>query len=68
MPVKVSAKVLEGLDAIRKSGRINMFDYWGVMRLADQSNYAATFSWMYCHQQDYIRGIFEGFEVDNDEG
>ena len=60
--IKVSLEVLEGLETIRESGELNMFDYLGVMRLAQELRYKETDEWLQNNKDAYAQGIFKGFE------
>jgi len=64
MAVKVSSKVLEGLEAVRSSGQINMLDRPGVQKIAHDMGYHDTVLWIEENKKDYARGIFEGFEAE----
>lgn len=61
--VKVPKDVLEGIMIVRDSGAINMFDYQGVLRLADSLGYSETADWMLENKKLYATGIFMGFEA-----
>lgn len=63
-PVIVTRDVLAGLEAIRNSGVVNMFDYPEVMRLAMEMQYSHTCEWLQKHKGDYAKGIFCGFISD----
>ena len=61
--VKVSQKVLDGLEFVRDSGLTNMFDYNTVQRIAFDNDYFETVTWMEENKDVYVQGIFSGFEV-----
>jgi hypothetical protein len=61
--VKVTKEVLEGILVVRDSGALNMFDYQGVLRLAESLGYTETADWMLAHKGQYATGIFVGFEA-----
>jgi len=75
-PVKVPAEVLAGLNAVRESGRVNMFDAPGVQEVANQLGHHALVVWMedqmirrthsirYGRPSDYSRGLWNGFEAE----
>ena len=65
MAVKVSANVAEGLEAVRESGKINMFDYPMVQVLAKRMGYDETVVWLMSHKKEYAQLIFEGIEIDD---
>lgn len=58
----VPSDVLEGLEAVRKSGKTNMLDVPVVMKLALDMGHPQTMLWVREHQALYAVGIFEGFE------
>lgn len=62
---KVSAPVdvLEGLEAIRLSGRTNMLDVTRVIELALDMDHYATALWVQENSDLYARGIFTGFSA-----
>lgn len=59
--VVVPAKVLEGLKAVKDSGALNMFDFHGVVAMAESLGFSETVTWMQSHKVDYSVGIFHGF-------
>lgn len=61
--VPVPADVMEGLEAVRLSGKTNMLDAPLVQRLAFEMDYVETVLWMEDHPDLYRIGIFSGFEV-----
>jgi hypothetical protein len=58
----VPAEVLEGLEAVRRSGA-NMVERAHVLVLAKRMGYRQTVRWVEDHPEDYARGIFHGFEA-----
>jgi len=65
-PVIVSRRILDGIEAVRASGRTNMLDRPAVMRIADQLGFRVASLWVYENPSKYARGIFAGFRVDPD--
>ena len=68
-PVIVPAQVLNGLEAVRVSGKTNMFDAPRVIELALQMGYVDAAMWVYDNRRLYSRAILAGFAVeaaDND--
>lgn len=59
--VSVSARVMEGLEAVRLSGRTNMLDIATVMDLASRMGYWEAEEWICEHKELYARGVFSGF-------
>lgn len=60
-PVVVPAAVLEGLEAVRDSGRTNMLDRPAVAILCSQLGYLEAAIWALEHRDAYGRGFFQGF-------
>lgn len=54
---------MEGLEAVRDTGALNMFDYFGVMNMAASLGYPEVKEWMLSHKAEYCRGIFKGFTI-----
>ena len=65
--VPVPQAVLEGLEAVRASGRTNMLDWARVAELAVELGRPEVAAWMHGHMGDYIRGIFEGFRTEENQ-
>lgn len=61
-PVKVSQSVLDGITDIRDSAMVNMFDYDGVMQIAEMLGHHDTHEWLQSNKGLYAKGIFAGFE------
>ncbi len=61
--VRVPADVLEGLEAVRLSGKTNMLDALRVIELAHEMDYYATALWVHENRKQYAQGIFRGFEA-----
>jgi len=59
--VRIPREVLAGLEAVRKSGRTNMFDVRRVAELADEMGYPQAAAWVRRNRQAYSQGIFNGF-------
>ncbi|MEN6521088.1 MAG: DUF5049 domain-containing protein [Armatimonadota bacterium] len=59
--VPIPADVLEGLEAVRTSGRTNMLDVPVVMKLALEMGFPQTTLWIDEHQALYAAGVFRGF-------
>jgi hypothetical protein len=62
--IKVPENVLEGLEAVRKSGATNMLDRNMVARLAMDMKFYETALWIDEHKKEYAEGIFKGFVVE----
>lgn len=62
--VKVSEKVLEGLNAVRESGLTNMFNSTAVKDIASQLGYKETADWVLTNRGLYTTGVMQGFEAE----
>jgi len=60
--VKVSQRVLDGLEAVRQSGIVNMLDRPVVARLAEEFGFDEAARWIEAHRGLYAQGVFRGFE------
>jgi hypothetical protein len=65
VPVKVPPDVLESLERIRQSEKINMRDRIGVEMLAYGMGLFHAVVWIEEHQVEYVRGISRGFEAEH---
>ncbi len=63
-PVKVPKAVWQGIEAVRLSGKTNMFDVSMVQKLAFDMEYFETVLWIEDHPDLYGSAIFAGFEVE----
>ncbi len=59
---EVPADVLEGLEAVRRSGA-NMVERAHVLVLAKRMGYRRTVRWVEEHPDEYARGISHGFKA-----
>lgn len=64
MAIKVPAKVLEGIKAVRDSGKTNMLDSHAVQHYASAMEHYETVVWIQDNRSDYGRGVFQGFEAE----
>jgi hypothetical protein len=62
--VCVPVDVLEGLEAVRQSGRTNMLEVSAVQLIAYQLGYHGTVLWIEDNEERYAVGIFHGFEAE----
>ncbi|MCL4551933.1 MAG: DUF5049 domain-containing protein [Candidatus Marsarchaeota archaeon] len=60
--VRIPRDVLEGLEAVRLSGKTNMLDAPRVIELALEMGHDAAAFWVYENRSKYAEGIFKGFE------
>jgi len=61
--VRAPVDVLEGLEAVRLSGKTNMLDAPRVIELAFEMEHFATALWVHENRKQYAEGIFRGFEA-----
>ena len=61
--INVSQAVLDGIEAVRVSGKTNMLDYDAVMVIANKMGYHKTVVWMHHNRKVYAEGLFAGFEA-----
>ena len=61
IPVRVSADVLEGLDAVWLSGKVNKRDMQEVQALAFIRGYTETAWWIEYYPNLYDAGLTHGF-------
>lgn len=66
--IKVPSEVLEGIMVVKDTGALNMFDYVGVMKLAESLGYPQTAEWMRNNKKAYSEGIFVGFDIEEESG
>ena len=66
-PVMVPAGVLEGLEAVRRSGA-HMVERAHVLVLAKRMDYRQTVRWVEENPEEYARGVAHGFEAAPEEG
>jgi len=65
--VKVPKAVLDGLEAVRRSGLTNMLDRPVVAQLAEEFGFEEAARWIRTRRKAYAEGIFRGFTVEEDE-
>lgn len=63
-PIVVAPAVLEGLEAVQRSGLTNMLDRPVVTRLALEMGHVDTAYWIDENPKLYAEGIFRGFTVE----
>ncbi|RKZ05823.1 DUF5049 domain-containing protein [bacterium] len=62
--VSVPKTVLDGLEAVRRSGLTNMLDRPVVARLAKEFGFPEAAKWVREHRRKYSRAIFVGFKLE----
>ena len=65
--VKVPKAVLDGLEAVRRSGLTNMLDRPVVAELAEEFGFEETARWIKTRRREYAVGIFHGFAAKEEE-
>ena len=60
--VPIPADVLEGLEAVRLSGKTNMMDVPMVTKLALEMGFPEAALWVKEHTAQYAAGVLTGFE------
>jgi len=65
--VKVPKAVLDGLEAVRKSGLTNMLDRPVVAELAQEFGFEEAARWVNGHRREFAEGIFHGFTATEDK-
>jgi len=65
--VKVPKAVLDGLEAVRKSGLTNMLDRPVVAELAEEFGFEEAARWINTHRREFAEGIFHGFEAEEEK-
>lgn len=59
--IRIPGEVLDGLEAVRVSGKTNMLDWQRVIELAMEMGYDETAFWVYENKGLYSHGVFRGF-------
>ncbi len=62
--IRVPAKILDGIEAVRRSGLVNMLDRNGVAEVAMALGLPAVAAWVVAEPGQYARGVFRGFEAE----
>jgi hypothetical protein len=60
--VTVPKSVMEGLEAVRLSGKTNMFHVPMVLKLASDMGFSEAAIWISEHKNLYCQGLLRGFE------
>lgn len=61
--VRIPKDVLDGLEAVRVSGKTNMFDVNRVIELALEMGFIDAAFWVYENRRLYATGVIHGFEL-----
>jgi hypothetical protein len=66
-PILVPRAVLDGIEAVRRSGRTNMLDRPRVAQLCNELGFYEAALWVSEHRDLYARAIFSGFRITEEE-
>ena len=64
-PIVVSEAVADGIKEVRNTGKTNMMEWRRVQRIADELELYELVVWLQDHQEDYLTGLINGFNVEN---
>ncbi|HPD17956.1 MAG TPA: DUF5049 domain-containing protein [Planctomycetota bacterium] len=65
--VKVPKAVLDGLEAVRRSGLTNMLDRPVVAQLAEEFGFEEAARWIRTRHKLYAIGVFHGFAAEEEK-
>ena len=65
--VRVPKAVLDGLEAVRRSGLTNMLDRPVVAELAEEFGFDDAARWIRTRRREFAEGIFHGFEAEEEK-
>jgi len=66
--IPIPAHVLDGIEAVRVSGKTNMFDLAEVVRLAVEMDFIDAAMWVENNRSAYCRGLLRGFAAIDEGG
>lgn len=66
-PVMVAREVLDGLEAVRRSGLVNILGRHDVAAIAEGMGFDTAAQWVRENRALYARGIFQGFVTQYDQ-
>lgn len=64
--VPIPPGVMKRLEAVRLSGRTNMFDLADVVGIAAEMDFFDTAMWIESNRSLYCQGLVQGFEPTNE--
>lgn len=64
-PVIVSEEVADGIKQVRGIGHTNMMEWRRVQKIADELGLYELVVWLQDHQDEYLTGLVNGFDVEN---
>lgn len=62
-PIEITAKVFDGIEAVRMSGRTNMLDLPEVISIAVAMDFVDAAMWIESNRASYALGIIYGFRI-----
>ena len=64
-PVRVPKEVLEQLEAVRRYTRVEVLDIATLRYVAMETEKSALVLWLSEHEQEYGRGLLDGFRAED---
>jgi len=64
-PVRIPKNVLEELESVRRYTRANVLDIPTVRHVAMETEKPALVVWIDKHEQEYGRGLLDGFRAED---
>jgi hypothetical protein len=64
-PVRIPKHVLEELESVRRYTRANVLDIPTVRQVAMETQKPALVVWIDKHEQEYGRGLLDGFRAED---
>jgi hypothetical protein len=64
-PVRISREVLEELESVRRYTRAEVLDIPTIRHVAMETHKPARVVWIDEHQQEYGRGLLNGFRAED---
>jgi hypothetical protein len=64
-PVRIPKKVLEGLQSVRRYTRAEVLDIPTIRHVAMETHKPALVVWIDKHEQEYGRGLLDGFRAED---
>ena len=64
-PVRIPKDVLDELEAVRRYTRTEMLDLPTLRYVASERGKPALVVWIHRHEQEYGRGLLDGFQAED---
>jgi hypothetical protein len=64
-PVRIPKKVLEELESVRRYTRAEVLDIPTIRQVAMETHKPALVVWIDEHEQEYGRGLLDGFQAED---